>query len=411
MIYVILSALAPVLPEGVKSLAEQSGMLINFYIVINVALLFLSGYLFVRLSPDIMKVVELMHFRVLVIVFQVYVILETLQTLNEFGLVSFPTGVYTAICFLSLFCAVANAFCFCATMMLRLNLGYSMNLRYSVLMLLPLAATLVVLIISLFNGAIFSVSEDGHIDRGPLYSLLLVFGLIYLIAVGYMSIKKARRAVGSIDKRGSASTVFFVLLLIAWLLVDDLFFYGTTVLPIAIFTIILHLFIYFQQSGIYTDMLTGMNNRRKAEAYLGAELDNNSASTPLYMFMGDINGFKQINDLYGHTEGDAALMIFAEAVKKSASAYNGFAARYGGDEFVWAWRPVKGGDFDPEMVINDIRHRVAAECVATHKPYVISLSVGYIICEDANKSISHYLKEADRKMYADKQAHYRVVNK
>ena len=59
------------------------------------------------------------------------------------------------------------------------------------------------------------------------------------------------------------------------------------------------------------------------------------------------------------------------------------------------------------MVIEDIRHRVAAECVAEHKPYVLSLSIGYVVCEDAKTSRTTYLKEADRKIYADKQAHYR----
>ena len=127
--------------------------------------------------------------------------------------------------------------------------------------------------------------------------------------------------------------------------------------------------------------------------------------------MGDINGFKKINDEHGHHEGDHALIIFAEAVKKSATAYNGFAARYGGDEFVWAWRPIKGGDFDPEMVLQDIRHRVAAECIAKRKPYVISLSIGYVICDDPKTPVTAYLKAADRKMYADKQGHYRITNR
>ena len=151
-----------------------------------------------------------------------------------------------------------------------------------------------------------------------------------------------------------------------------------------------------------------MNNRRKAEMYLSTEVKNASKDNPIYLFMGDINGFKEINDKYGHYEGDCALMIFSEAVKKSAAAYNGFAARYGGDEFVWAWRPIRNGDVDPEMVISDIRHRVEAECKDQKKQYIISLSIGYILCTNPEISAKQYLKDADRKMYADKQGYYRI---
>ena len=47
----------------------------------------------------------------------------------------------------------------------------------------------------------------------------------------------------------------------------------------------------------------------------------------------DLNGFKQINDNYGHAEGDLALCIVADLLLKSFSEY-GVVTRYAGDEFV-----------------------------------------------------------------------------
>lgn len=47
----------------------------------------------------------------------------------------------------------------------------------------------------------------------------------------------------------------------------------------------------------------------------------------------DLNGFKQINDNYGHSKGDAALIIVADLLRKSFSKY-GIVTRYAGDEFV-----------------------------------------------------------------------------
>ena len=157
--------------------------------------------------------------------------------------------------------------------------------------------------------------------------------------------------------------------------ITNVFFEDVTTLPIEIFAVIFYLFISSQQSNIYTDMLTGMNNRRKAEIYMSSELSNVSEETPLYMFMGDINGF---------------------------------AARYGGDEFVWAWRPVKNGDIDPEIVINDIQHRVEAECRVQNRPYVLSLSIGCVICTDPKKSFTSYIKAADKRMYAKKEGYHRM---
>lgn len=50
--------------------------------------------------------------------------------------------------------------------------------------------------------------------------------------------------------------------------------------------------------------------------------------------MMDADGFKQINDHYGHVEGDHALQVVSKALKDVCSMSGGFIARYGGDEFV-----------------------------------------------------------------------------
>ena len=380
--------------------------LLNLYTIFNFALLSLSAYIFLRLSPDIMKALEYRCFKVFIVVFQLYLIFESIQTLQFFKMIHLPYNVHAAICFASLLFAIGNAFMFYLTLLLHIDVALLKRVRSVALSTLPLLASVLLLTISFYNGSIFRI-ENGVMQKGKLYLLLPLFSFIYLLLAARTSIHRARKSGSIKSKREALSNTALVIFLIIWTVIDN-GFVGTTILPIAIFAVIFHLFISFQQSGIYTDTLTGMNNRRRAEIFLGNELNNNSSNDmPLYMFMGDINGFKKINDEFGHYEGDAALIIFAEAVKKSAEAYKGFAARYGGDEFVWAWRPVKGGDFDPEMVKEDIRHRVAAECVAEHRPYVLSLSIGYVICDDAKRPVTAYLKEADRKMYADKQGHYR----
>ncbi|MBR4910958.1 MAG: GGDEF domain-containing protein [Clostridia bacterium] len=384
---------------------------VDMYIISNVFLLIFSGYIFLRITPDTMKALEYRCFKLLIVVFQIYLLLETFRTLREFDLVIIPDEAFSAVCFCSLLFAIINAFAFYMLMIVHLDRGFKSNIRALILGLIPFLTALVMLSVSLFNGAVFSLDANGHMIKGKLYILVLALAFVYLFVIGRMYLHTAKNTRSNISaKREAATAVLVCLFLTGWAIFDDRFS-NTTVLPLAIFGVILHTFISYQQANIYTDTLTGMNNRRRAEVYLGNEISNNSSDMPFYLFMGDINGFKGINDSYGHAEGDRALIIFAEAVKKSATAYNGFAARYGGDEFVWGWRPVKGGDFDPEMVINDIRHRVAAECVSEKRPYVLSLAVGYIVCDDPKHSVTAYLKEADRKMYDDKQGHYRANRK
>lgn len=383
---------------------------ISAYLAYSVALLVFSVYIFFHLSTDITTNLEYLYFRLFTVSFQIYVILNNVQNLREFEIINISEGLYTAICFLTVISVLFSAFCFYLIIMLRLGTGEKAILKIFILGLIPIVAVAILLLVSLFNGMIFSVDTKSHLVTGPSYFLIYICAFIYLIIIARVSYQKLKAADISDAKREPKSMILLILFLMVWA-VADTWLKDVTTLPIMMFAVIFHLFISFQQSNIYTDILTGMNNRRKAELYLSDELKNVSRSAPLYMFMGDINGFKKINDEHGHHEGDHALIIFAEAVKKSATAYNGFAARYGGDEFVWAWRPIKGGDFDPEMVLQDIRHRVAAECVAKRKPYIISLSIGYVICDDSKIPVSAYLKAADRKMYADKQGHYRITNR
>ena len=70
-----------------------------------------------------------------------------------------------------------------------------------------------------------------------------------------------------------------------------------------------------QDSRISTDALTGLNNRRRADAYLEENLPRATADAPLCLYVMDMNRFKAINDTYGHLEGDRALKTMADALR------------------------------------------------------------------------------------------------
>lgn len=174
----------------------------------------------------------------------------------------------------------------------------------------------------------------------------------------------------------------------------------------AIFGSILTIFINLQESGIYGDVLTGMNNRRKANEYLGDQLLNVTEKNPLYVYMCDINYFKTINDTQGHAEGDRALIMTALVLKKTISKFQGFAARYGGDEFILGWRPNERYPDDPQLLAKEIQESLKEICKKENKPYEITVSIGYARCENNKEFLSDCIKRADADLYVRKREYH-----
>jgi diguanylate cyclase (GGDEF)-like protein len=83
-----------------------------------------------------------------------------------------------------------------------------------------------------------------------------------------------------------------------------------------------------------TDPLTGLANRRRMRAAFADELNRAARyDTPLSLLLVDLDRLKDINDRRGHADGDRALQLVAEALRRTCRTTD-LAARYGGDEFV-----------------------------------------------------------------------------
>jgi two-component system, cell cycle response regulator len=84
----------------------------------------------------------------------------------------------------------------------------------------------------------------------------------------------------------------------------------------------------------HTDFLTGIYNRSKFEKLLSDEITrSNRYRIPLSIIMVDIDHFKEVNDLYGHSVGDIVLKEFSDIIKYSIRQNDVFA-RWGGEEFI-----------------------------------------------------------------------------
>jgi diguanylate cyclase (GGDEF)-like protein len=82
------------------------------------------------------------------------------------------------------------------------------------------------------------------------------------------------------------------------------------------------------------DMLSGLANRRGFQSRLDFEwLKAQQSASEMALLMIDVDHFKLYNDTYGHPEGDVCLSRLGEALAAIADETNGFAGRYGGEEF------------------------------------------------------------------------------
>ena len=142
------------------------------------------------------------------------------------------------------------------------------------------------------------------------------------------------------------------------------------------------------------DSLTGLANREYFNQKL---LEYIEQSNPFSMFFIDLDGFKRVNDFYGHAAGDAVLRAVADRLREVARN-NAFVARLGGDEFVFIFT---GSRLEARKSANELLCRIM-------EPYGHEKQVDFIT---ASIGISHFpsdtLNPSLLKKYAD-QAMYEV---
>lgn len=151
-----------------------------------------------------------------------------------------------------------------------------------------------------------------------------------------------------------------------------------------------------------TDELTGLLNRR-GFINLGQKMLSYAKRhhLKLTLMMIDVDGFKQINDQYGHGIGDEALKNLGVCLKEAIREHD-LTARLGGDEFVILVIHQNG---DPSSKIyKHLKDRIALFNEQNKSSYQLSLSCGNCDFHPSTPStIEHMLEIADKRLYADKK--------
>jgi diguanylate cyclase (GGDEF)-like protein len=157
----------------------------------------------------------------------------------------------------------------------------------------------------------------------------------------------------------------------------------------------------YRRQALY-DALTEVHNRKSFDQKIERELTMLDDHESLALIVFDINGFKWINDSFGHVAGDKVLKVVADNLKKNFRKTD-FVARYGGDEFV-----VLLNGLSQEMVqeridgFKSLISRIKFVSHARQMDIKVSVSAGMAMASPGDSGAA-LLYRADQAMYEDKK--------
>jgi len=152
-----------------------------------------------------------------------------------------------------------------------------------------------------------------------------------------------------------------------------------------------------------TDELTLLSNRRGFESLAQHALSVcQRLDLPATMLFFDLNKFKQINDQFGHAEGDRALTIFSSLLLE-VFRDSDVIGRLGGDEFVVLL--TNSNQDESKTTLDRLSNLVTKHNHDAKRGYDLSFSVGFSLYDpSAHDSVSALIDDADKKMYVHKNS-------
>lgn len=259
----------------------------------------------------------------------------------------------------------------------------------------------IVMLINLFVPFIFSVDENGVYNRVSVGYIVNV-----LIAVTVFVIEPIINFI-RIKRKGGLLKFFPIWLFYIPITVGILcqvLFYGISTIYVGLCLGICGILMASQNDVIFRDKLTGLYNRYFLDRLKEKMMRKRGDATFTAMML-DLNGFKKINDVYGHSVGDEALVYTANLLREAIGSL-GTVIRYAGDEFV-----VILNTSEDELIsqkIEKIQKTFQAFNDKKLVPYELSISMGYSKTNLKENTIDEIMNEIDEKMYQDKMKQHEL---
>ncbi len=374
-----------------------------YYIEAHVACALLLVLILYKIVRGVNKQASQIYLGNLVVILILYFGSEIFWALVDGGVISnSPSALYVSNIFTYALISLAAYYWYIISETLQRDELVENNLVRHLLAIPVLVSTLLV-ITAFRTGLVFYVDESGELVNGKFYVVLIIVPFGYMIAA---SIKAFRRFANK-DKYVDRNIYFMIgifpitpiilgiLQTVYWRV--PLLCYGT-------FAAVLYVYITTQDNLISIDPLTQTNNRNQMYKYLIQKMKNEEPGLSLFLVMVDINRLRDINEAYGHTEGDRALNRVASAIKEACQGSRSrmFVSRYGGDEFV----VVAEMSYKAEAtwLADQIRNNLKRATNVDAAPYDIQVSIG-IAQYDYHQpiSIQAFIARADSDLYRNKK--------
>ncbi len=242
----------------------------------------------------------------------------------------------------------------------------------------------------------FNLSKDNVYTRGDYFFVFVLLCYLYIIFTTIeVEVKIKRDGKKTINYQNYRKLLFYpifptigAIIQITTFGLNLTWLFGTISLII--------LFFNFQNAQLTLDPLTGINNRYKFDSYLEKQVLYSYREEEFFLILLDLDKFKEINDKYGHLEGDLVLKETAKILKKSKQNEDKIY-RIGGDEF--AVLGERKTESDVKALVDDIYDELMLHNKMANKKYDISFSIGYAVLDSQMKTSSDLVSMADIILY------------
>lgn len=266
-----------------------------------------------------------------------------------------------------------------------------------VLSSIPLLVVLIVIACSFWTGWLFSLDENGFYCRGPYFIFHMLACGLYLFIPSSISFVRIFMKRFYSDRSINLAFSSIVVLPLAAMFLQMRILPGTPSISIGLTICILLIFLNIQSERISVDSLTGLNNRSHLNRFLDSKVQHIRKDRQLFLFMLDVDKFKDINDNFGRLQGDIVLQIVGETLKSVCGRLGHFIARYGSDEFAVV---AELNDFSDALYLRRNILMILTKN-SEHLKFPLRLSIGYTLWNRGSDSIPDYISRAEKQLVAD----------
>jgi diguanylate cyclase (GGDEF)-like protein len=240
-----------------------------------------------------------------------------------------------------------------------------------------------------FDGLLFSVDAENVYHRGIAAYIENGFAFLFVAIIVLSFFRNKQMITGRITQ-----VILTLTLLPVAGVVLQMVFYGLS-LSIPAYTLAIFIsFLLMERNEMLKDPLTLLNSRVQMEKRLRYKL---KSQEPFTSIMIDVNDFKNINDIYGHTVGDQVLKDVSRILLTGAN-FEDFVCRFGGDEFFVILESANDIGYSYIKRIDQILSEYSS-----NKPYQTSLSYGILYVDHSTEyEVEELVRITDRLMYKDK---------